>query len=70
MATRIQNHYVMPDGQTEVDIHDHARGQAHGPVTLDSNGIIEQDFYGIEYAEDIPSPTGSGSLVDYVLSFI
>ena len=69
MATRTQNHFVMPDGQTEIDIHDHARGQAHGVATLDENGKLVQDF-AVEYAEDVPSPTGVGSLVDYVMSFI
>ena len=69
MATRMQNHFVMPDGQTEVDIHDHARGQAHGVATLDENGKLVQDF-AVEYAEDFPSPTGVGSFVDYVISLI
>jgi hypothetical protein len=69
METKIQDHFVMPDGVTEIDIHDYARGQAHGVATLDENGKLVQDF-AVEYAVDLPSPTGSGSLVDYVLSFI
>lgn len=69
MATKMQNHFVMSDGQTEVDIHDHARGQAHGVATLDENGKLVQDF-AVEYATELPSPTGSGTLVDYVMSLI